>query len=170
MPEFLGLRISLGRLVLRGVLAFIAAFFTFALLYLIPLDIAELAGMGAPPQLQPQVAQIVAGIIHPALPALGLALTPAVFLAVLLRGSRVYGPLVIVESALSFAYVFFAFQGGTFTIDIPQSLISSISALPLGIQLSIFLQVNLAFIMILFLVPCALGIAKGALLTLRKRS
>ena len=169
MLRILGLEITGGRLAMRMLLGGLLAFFTFVILYLLPLDIVELAIGAVPAQMEAQIAPILASLIHPALPPLGLALTPVVFLLIVLRGSKIYGSLVVLEGALSFTYVFFAFQGGIFSVNIPSSLLSSISGLPAGVSISIVLQSNLVLLMVLFLLPSVLIAVKGIGLILKKQ-
>jgi len=57
------------------------------------------------------------------------------------------------------AYLYLAFQGGTLSITLPKELLYGMSA---------NLQINLANIMFLFMIPSLLGIIKGIILALKK--
>ncbi|MDD1775962.1 MAG: hypothetical protein LUP94_01250 [Candidatus Methanomethylicus sp.] len=169
MPEreIFGLQNSSGGFLLRAVLGCALAFLTYVFLYELPLSVSELLSMGANPQIQQEIAQIAGKLINPFLPLLGLALVPLAFLMVFLRGSKVYGAVLIANGIFSAAYLYLAFQGGQFLIDVPGSVFGSLTGLPEGVQLSLMIKVNLIPLLALFLVPCLLILAKGILLLYR---
>ena len=90
---------------------------------------------------------------------MGLVVAALVFLGILLRGSRVYGPVLVVLGGALLAYVYVMFHGGTIDIAIPQVQQYSISG---------SVAIGLAALMYLFMVPALLTLVKGVVLTAMK--
>jgi hypothetical protein len=91
-------------------------------------------------------------------------LAPAIFLCALFRGTKAYGPLTIALSLIFAAYVFLFFHGGAISVAAPVDQL--VGGLPMELSLSI--RVDMAMLMALFLVPPALGVAKGVLLMMKR--
>ena len=102
---------------------------------------------------------LAASLVSAYLPLVGLAVAALVFLGVLLRGSRAYGPVLVVLGGALLAYVYVMFHGGTIDIAIPQVQQYSISG---------SVAIGLAALMYLFMVPALLTLVKGVVLTAMK--
>jgi hypothetical protein len=159
MVRLLGLELSSGRLALRAVLAVVVALVAFAFFYLIPAMIPGIAKQLAGSANSSAVSGIVNSLVNPELPAIGLAVTALMFLGVFLRGTKVYGPVLIVLGLALAAYVFAFFQGGTINLAIPS--ISQYMA-------SGSVAISLAGLMYLFMLGPLLTVLKGVVLTVMK--
>ena len=159
MPRILDLELSGGKLALRVVLAAVFAVLAALLFYYVPASIGSFAKSLGGASNASTVESVVNSLVSPNLPMIGLAAAAMVFVGVLLRGSRVYGPILVVTGAVFLAYVYVAFQGGTISLDIPQ-----------GQQLSLAgsVSIGLSGLMFLFMLAPLLTIVKGVVLTVMK--
>lgn len=162
MPKILDLELKGSSLALRVVTGIIAAGITFFLLYYLPANFLSLLGQLVPAQALPDPSilnTLLSSLVNPSLPMIGLLLTVLVFLECLLRGSKAYGPILIISGLSFIAYLYLLFHGGTMTITLPASLLMGISA---GVA------VDLTVIMLLFMLPSLLTIINGAVLMTKK--
>lgn len=161
MVKFLGLNLSVASLVMRLVLGIILGAGSFLIFYFVPANFEKLASV-ALSEVPPAVVALLSSLVDPYLPVVGMALAATVFLCVLLRGTKAYGFVTVALSVLYAAYVVLWFQSGAISIAVPEDLLGG--DLPFGVSLSI--RFEMPFLMGLFLVPAAIGIAKGILLLL----
>ncbi|MEN3016877.1 MAG: hypothetical protein ABC585_03330 [Candidatus Methanosuratincola petrocarbonis] len=162
MVKLLGLVLSRTSLALRLVLGLLLGAAGFLIFYFLPANLVELASAAVGEEIPPAVAGLLSSLVDPYLPAVGLALAATIFLCTLLRGTKAYGFVTVALSLLYAVYVVLWFHSGTVSIAVPEALLGG--DLPFGISLSI--RVEMPLLMGLYLVPAALGIAKGALLVL----
>ena len=159
MPKLLDLELSGRSLAFRVVLGVISAALTFLIFFYVPANLTTLISGYIPADMRTTINTLLASLIGPAMPPLGILLAALAFLSSLLHGSKVYGLILLVEGLCFIAYLYLAFQGGTLSITLPKELLYGISA---------NLQINLANIMFLFMIPSLLGIIKGIILALKK--
>jgi hypothetical protein len=159
VPRLLDLELSQKSLVFRLVSGILAAALTFLVFYFIPANIMTLVSGFIPSNARAAVNAVLSSIISPAMPLLGLFLTVLAFLSSLLRGSKVHGPIIILEGLCFIAYLYLTFQGGIITITLPKELLRGLSA---------SLQLGLVNLMLLCMVPSLLTVVKGVILTLKK--
>jgi len=164
MVRLLDLDVSGSSLAARLALGVILGALGFLVFYYVPANFLGIASDLAGVEIPPQAAGTLSSLINPALPLVGLALAPAIFLCALFRGTRAYGPLTIALSLLFAAYVFLFFHGGAISLAVPVD--QFVGGLPMEVSLSI--RVDMAMLMALFLIPPALGVAKGLLLIMKR--
>ncbi|RWX73484.1 MAG: hypothetical protein Metus_1458 [Candidatus Methanosuratincola subterraneus] len=163
MVRLIDLDVSGASLAARLALGAILGGLAFLVFYYVPANLLGIASNLAGVEIPPQAAGVISSLIEPALPSVGLALAPAIFLCALFRGTKAYGPLTIALSLIFAAYVFLFFHGGAISVAAPVDQL--VGGLPMELSLSI--RVDMAMLMALFLVPPALGVAKGVLLMMK---
>ena len=126
------------------------------LFYYVPASVGGFAKQLAGPSNASTVEGVVNALISPDLALLGLAAAALVFLGVLLRGSKAYGPIIIVTGLVFLAYVYTAFQGGTITLNLPQGIQYGASG---------SVSMGVAGLMYLFMLAPLLTVVKGIVLT-----
>jgi len=162
MPKILDLELKALSLALRVITGIIAAGITFLLLYYLPANFLNILGQFIPAKALPDPSilnPLLSSLVNPSLPMIGLLLTVLVFLECLLRGSKAYGPILILTGLSFIAYLYLLFQGGTLSMTVPPTFLMGISA---GVAL------DLTTIMLLFMLPAILTIIKGAVLMTKK--
>ncbi|MBC7121192.1 MAG: hypothetical protein H5T33_06440 [Candidatus Methanosuratus sp.] len=161
MVKLLGMEISSASFAFRVISGVVLASGAFLILYFIPANLARFITAYAPDAPQPALA-LLPSFIGPIIQVVGLALVPVIFLCALLRGTKAYGPLTIVLSLLSAAYIYSVFHGGVIS--------ALLTDLPLGdgMLADLHIAIDLTWMMIAFLVPTILGLIKGVVLTLKK--
>ncbi len=164
MVKLLDLEVSGASLAARIVLGVILGALAFLIFYYVPANFLGLASDVLRMEIPPQAADVLSSLVDPALPLVGLALAPAIFLCALFRGTKAYGPLTIALSLLFAAYVYLFFHGGAISVAVPVGSIAG----DLLMELSLSIRVEMAMLMALFLIPPILGVAKGALLMLKR--
>ncbi|XRH76126.1 MAG: hypothetical protein ACO0C9_03485 [Candidatus Methanosuratincola verstraetei] len=164
MVRLIDLDVSGASLAARLALGAILGGLAFLVFYYVPANLLGIASNLAGVEIPPQAAGVISSLIEPALPSVGLALAPAIFLCALFRGTKAYGPLTIALSLIFAAYVFLFFHGGAISVAAPVDQL--VGGLPMELSLSI--RVDMAMLMALFLVPPALGVAKGVLLMMKR--
>ncbi len=159
MPRLLDLKLTGAKLALRLALAILLGGLAFVLFYFLPASASSLLGNSLSTAGIPGASGVVSSLINPSLPLIGLAAALFVFLGVLLRGTRIYGPIVIVTGLVFAAYVYTAFQGGTISLTLPPGLQGNASGT---------IAINASTLMYLFLLGPVLTILKGVVLTVMK--
>ena len=147
-------------LIFRFIAGTIVSFFVFLVFYAIPSYLPELVSLAMPSQAE-ALKGIVSALVSPALPFIGLFLTVAVFLEIFLKDTEVYGPLLMLSGSGFIAYILVAMHGGIIQMVVPSNLL-------MGISLN--LAVGLTFLMLIMLLPSALTVLKGLILTFKKRN
>jgi len=158
MPKVIDLELTGKSLVIRLAAAAFLSLLSFAVLYYIP---ANLAGIiqriaGVYPT-QSVINTLISSLVSPQLPLLGLVITILVFMATLLNGSKVYGPILTVLGLTFIAYITTLFHGGSLEVTLPQ-----------GIGVSGSVKVGLSTLMLLFTIPAALTLVKGVVITVAR--
>ena len=156
VPRLAGVELSHGELASRLVLGTVASALVFFVYYFIPASLAAFASKFIPANAADKV---LPSLVNPAMPILGLFLTLLVFLSVLLGGSRLHGPIVVLDGACVFAYTILLFQGGTISVTLPREMLQG---------LGVYLQIDLTVLMLVFLVYPVLTVIKGVFLTLKR--
>lgn len=103
------------------------------------------------------IARPLAALVNPALPSLGLAASALLFVAVLARGGKLYGPSLAALGFVLMVYVWLLFRGGTATLTVPEPVAG----------VSVTLTLELGALMALFIAPCALVALKGVVIAVR---
>jgi hypothetical protein len=164
MPKILDLELKASSLALRVIVSIIAAAIMFFVLYYLPANLLSFLSQFVPAQALPPPSTLnplLSSIIDPTLPMIGLLLTVLVFLEYLLRGSKAYGPILILTSLSFIAYLYLFFNGGTMIITLPANLLMGIS---------VDIALDLTVIMLLLMLPSILNIIKGIVLMTKKSS
>jgi hypothetical protein len=160
VPRLLDLEIGTGWLVLRIVAGVLLSAVVFFFLSYVPSNLPLLISKFMPPDLPDAVGQIVSSLIHPFLPFLGAIVSASVFLEVLFRKTKAYGPALIFAGLASTLYVYFAFQGGIITVVIPREF-------TMGVQVVASLDITL--IMVLCMLPTLLTVLRGAVMSFSRK-
>lgn len=160
MPRLLDLEIGTGRLILRIVAGGILSVLVFFLLSYLPSNIPWIIKRFAPAEVSEAAIQILSGLVHPLLPTLGALLTVLIFLEVLFRKTKAYGPTLILAGLISALYIYFAFQGGTITLPLPKGY-------TMGVQVNVYF--DLTFVMLLALLPALLTVVKGIVMVAKHK-
>jgi len=158
MVRMMGLRITGKRLIARLILATVISSIAFFLLFYLPQNITTFASGTILVTRSSIGSQVLSSLVSPTQPTLGVFIAMLVFAGVLLRGSRVFGPILIQNGLAFLLYVYSFFQGGIFHFSATGSVFGVAEA-------SLQLSADLTFLMALFLVPTALTIVKGVLVT-----
>jgi len=132
---------------------------SFVVFYYIPANLGNLLSSALPAASRAAATSVVSALISSSLPLLGLAATALVFLGMLLRGTRAYGIILLLNGAVFLAYVYVVFQGGTITLSLPPGLPSSVSG---------NVSLNMSNLMLLFFIAPILTVIKGVVLTVMK--
>lgn len=111
-----------------------------------------------PLQIAETLNQIIPQLIPLTLPLIGLAVTVLAPVAVILKGTKAYGPLTILLGLTLTAYVYTMLQGGSITITTP-------TLPPLHLQAAV--GITMHTLMYLFLLPPILTVIKGVLITVQ---
>jgi hypothetical protein len=148
-----------GKLGLRAALAVVSGAVAFVLFYYVPTSIGGFASGLAGAANASTVASLAGSLVSPDLPVLGVAVAALVFVGVFLRGTKAYGPVLVVLGLALLAYVYVLFHGGTIEVTVPS--LSQYSA-------SGSVAVSVAALMYLFMLPPALTLVKGAVITASK--
>jgi len=162
MPKIFDLELKTTSLALRIVIGIIAAAITFFVFYYLPANLLSPISQFLPAQALPPLSTLdplLSSIIDPMLPMIGLVLTVLIFLEYLLRGSKAYGPILILTALSFIAYLYLLFNGGTMTIAPPVSLLMGTS---------VDIALDLTIMMILLMLPSILNMIKGMVLITRK--
>lgn len=159
MPRLLGLDVSGASLALRVVLGIVFGGLALGLLYYIPANLGSMLSSYLPASTKAVATGVVSSLLSPSLPLIGLVAATLVFLGVLLRGTRVYGVILLANGLVFVAYVYTLFQGGTITLSLPSGLPSSLSG---------SLSLNVGSLMLIFLIAPILTVVKGIVLTVTK--
>jgi hypothetical protein len=139
-------------------LSLLAAALAFAAFYLLPSLLSSLLSLAIPPEAASEVAS---SLIYPVLPFVGLLIAVLVFLVILTRGTKIYGPVLILYGFSSIAYIYLALHAGTIQLAIPASTFAETSA---------NVTVNLTALLLILLVTPILTVLKGLLVTLQRRA
>ena len=165
MLRIMELDLSGRRLVLRVIASVTFSALTFALLFspiffwVLPSGASAFllttrGGLGS---------KLLSSLISPEAPTLGLFIVMLVFAWVLLRGTKVEGLLTILNGLAFAAYVYALFQGGTIQLEAVGKAFGTSDA-------TLNLSLDATTVMLAFLVPPFLTIARGVALIVRRHS
>lgn len=161
MVKVIDKELSGSSLAFRAISGALLAAGAFLLFSFAPEQITEMIGELA--RNAPEgVGAALSGLISPALPIVGLALVPVIFLCALFRGTKAYGPLTIALSLLFAAYVLVGFHFGSVSLQMPGPSLGE------GGPSSLSVAVDISGLMALFLIPPIIGLVKGVLLIVKK--
>jgi hypothetical protein len=122
------MELSGGALALRIVIGALAASMVFVVFYLVPSLIGSLAsGISTGGGTGVSIQGMVDSLFPSTLPLIGILLTILTFVGVVVRGSRPYGAILILNGILFAAYFYILFQGGTISLTLPGGLPASAS-------------------------------------------
>jgi glucan phosphoethanolaminetransferase (alkaline phosphatase superfamily) len=160
MPRILGIDLTGKAIVLRVIEAIFFSMLAFAFFFYVPTVLPSSVsgfvtvtggGLGS---------HVLSNLIAPTAPTLGLFIVLVVFAGVVLRGSRVYGPLLVLNGFAFALYVYSIFQGGVIRVQAMGDAFGATNA-------SLSLSLDVTWIMVAFMVPPALAILKGVILIRR---
>lgn len=126
----------------------------FLVFYYLPVNFSALVSGSLPSNSAAAVSSVAAAVVG-STPIIGLVLAVLVFLGAVLRGSRVYGMILILVGSLFATYTYLLFHGGSIGGTLP-------SDLSLGASGSFAIDASL--LMVVLLIPSLLTVVKGALL------
>jgi hypothetical protein len=110
--RFFGLAVSGRNIVVRFLLAFLFSMFAFVAFVVLPSRIANLASAFFPLTAGTIGATVASSLIAPSEPTLGLLIVLLMFAGVFLRGTNLYGPLLILNGLVYVVLVYTFFRGG----------------------------------------------------------
>jgi len=122
----------------------------------LPFNLSRVVSLFAPVDMGGSILGILPALVNPALPLAGIFLMVLVFLQVLMRNTKAYGPVLTVAGIGFMAYVYLAFWGGTIQTTLPTDV---------TMGLSTNLAVNLTVLMLIVMALPLLATAKGFILT-----
>jgi len=106
-----------------------------------------------------EVSEILASLARQFIvPIIGLMLTIAIPIGIVLSKTKVHGPLIIITNVLFACYIYTLLRGGFISLSLP-------SGLPLGLTGQVILEDP--FIIRILTIPIILNILKGILVTVR---
>lgn len=147
------IEVSKASLAFRIFGGFFLAGLVLFLFYYLPSHLTSVLSPYVPSQYIPYASQIVSIIVNSPIPLLGILLAVSVFFDVLLRGSWLYGIVLIVTGMLFVSYDFFLFRSGQLVSDIfPTQSLGGTSS-------SFLSQLNL--IVLILMIPTFISIARG---------
>jgi hypothetical protein len=148
------LQLSSASLALRVISGAALAALVFLVFYYLPANFSALVSGSLTPSSAAAVSSVAAAIIG-STPIIGLVLAVLVFLGAVLRGSSVYGAILILIGVLFAAYTYLLLHGGSIGGTLPSNL-------SLGASGNFAIDVSL--LMVVLLIPSLLTVVKGALL------
>ena len=157
MVKFFDLDLSPRSICVRVASAIIFASLEGFLFYYLPTHLASLLSLYLPRNSSSNIQSMIAALVSPALPLTGIAISLIAFFGILLRGSKIYGIILVVDGILFSFYTYLFFQGGTMLVKIPSGLVQGISG---------SVAMDLTLVMWLLILPSLLTIVKGGVLLL----
>lgn len=175
MPKLLDLEIGTASLVIRVILGLICAGIVFFIFYYLPVNLKAIldfvlstvvpGSSNIPPG---ATGDLLGAVVSPILPFSGLVLTVVTFLEIVMRGTKIYGPILIVSGSFWLVVLYIVFEGGNIIFALDQSLFSGLSEIISNFALRI--SIGLLPIMLIFMLPSILTIVKGVVLVLGSRA
>jgi hypothetical protein len=134
---------------------------TLAVLYLTPRVIQMLIADVQAPELQ----TILNQLINPITPLIGAVASAFVCATILVRKTKMEGPMLLILGATLIAYSYTLFQGGSISIQIPTTNLQQIINENIPIDIAAKITINLSTIMLASMLTPLLIIVKGSVLT-----
>jgi len=150
----MGLQLSSASLAIRLISGAGLAAFVFLAFYYLPANLSALVSGSLTPSSASAVSSVVASLVG-STPIIGLVLAVLVFLGAVLRGSKVYGVVLIVLGMLFATYTYLLLHGGSIGGKLPSNLSSGASG---------NFAIDAGLLMVVLLVPSLLTVVKGTLL------
>lgn len=148
------LQLSSASLALRVISGAALAALVFLAFYYLPANLSALVSGSLTPSNAAAVSSVATALVG-STPIIGLVLAALVFLGAVLRGSKVYGAVLIVIGILFATYTYLLLHGGSIGGTIPSNLSSGASG---------NFVIDVTLLMVLLLVPSILTVVKGTLL------
>jgi hypothetical protein len=148
------LQLSSASLALRVISGAALAALVFLAFYYLPANLSALVSGSLTPSNAAAVSSVAAALVG-STPIIGLVLAALVFLGAVLRGSKVYGAVLIVIGMLFATYTYLLLHGGVIGGTLPSNLSSGASG---------NFAIDVGLLMVVLLVPSLLTIVKGTLL------
>ena len=149
------------RYIKRVIAAIMLAALTLVILYLMPRAIQLIIAQSSDAQLQSLLTQI----LNPIIPTIGVFTSALVFASILLRKTKLEGPMLILLGISLIGYSYILFQGGSINIQIPSSILQNVINDQIPIDLTANLTISLTTFMLVSMITSTLIIFKGAVLT-----
>jgi len=161
LVKLLDIEISAARLTLRVIVAILLFALTLAALYILPVVLQNYVITGIP---NAQIMAIATQALDPKTPTIGILASLLVLTTVMLRKTKLEGPLLILLGASLITYSIVLLRGGTINIQIPVTEIQGLLEFntPMNIQAAIHL--NLTTLMLASMTAPVLIMIKGAIL------
>lgn len=152
---------SFGSLVLRLFIAVLLSAFSLSVLYLVPgllMDLLSTIEVGP-------FRSILTQLIEPGFPSVGIVVSVLVFSVMMLRRTKLEGPLLIGLGVALFAYWYIAFSGGTMVLSIPETSVENLMSSGIPVEIEAHATINLTSIMLSLMITPILVTGKGILLS-----
>jgi hypothetical protein len=148
------LELSSASLALRVISGAALAALVFFAFYYLPANLSALVSGSLTPSNAAAVSSVATALIG-STPIIGLVLAVLVFLGAILRGSKVYGAVLIVIGILFATYTYLLLHGGSIGGALPSNLSSGASG---------NFVIDVTLLMVVLLIPSILTVVKGTLL------
>lgn len=175
MPKLLDLEIGTASLVIRIMLGLICAGIVFFIFYYLPVNLKTILDFvlstvvpsygNIPARI---IGDVMGALVSPLLPYLGVVLIVVTFLEILMRGTKIYGPILIASGAFWLVVLYIVFEGGNIVFTLDQNLFSGISETLTSFALRI--SIGLTPIMLIFMLPSMFTMVKGVVLVMGRRA
>jgi hypothetical protein len=148
------LELSSASLALRVISGAALAALVFLAFYYFPANLSALVSGSLTPSNAAAVSSVATALVG-STPIIGLVLAALVFLGAVLRGSKVYGAVLIVIGILFATYTYLLLHGGSIGGTLPSNLSSGASG---------NFVIDVTLLMVVLLIPSILTVVKGTLL------
>jgi hypothetical protein len=148
------LELSSASLALRVISGAALAALVFVVFYYLPANLSALVSGSLSATSSAAVSSVATAIVG-STPIIGLVLAALVFLGAVLRGSKVYGVVLIVIGILFATYTYLLLHGGSIGGTLPSNLSSGASG---------NFAIDVSLLMVVLLAPSILTVLKGTLL------
>ncbi len=144
----------------RAIAAIILATLTLAVLYLTPRALQLVIADVSEPELQ----TILNQFIDPITPLIGAIASALVCATILVRKTKLEGPMLLLLGATLLVYSYTLFQGGSIPIQIPTTTLLQVINEKIPIDIAVNITIDLSTIMLASMLTPLLIIVKGSLL------
>jgi hypothetical protein len=156
------LEISAARLALRVLIALILFSLSLAVLYFIPSALLDLTSTRIP---NAQLLALINQLLDPRIPTIGILSSFLVLATMMLRKTKLEGPLLILLGASLITYSYVLLHGGTIDIQIPVTQIQNALEINIPMTIQASLSLSIVALMLASMCPPIFIIFKGAILT-----
>jgi hypothetical protein len=166
MVKILDTEISSGELIVRIIAGSIASAITLILLTVLPSIVSSVTG---PVFIIKSVDSIIGQVLNPIVPVLGAIVSLLILTSILLRKSRIEGPLLISLGAATLLYFYVLQSGGITRINITPNLLEISKITEISIKVNASISLNSVTLLILVAITSVLIVVKGIILIRRAR-